>query len=340
MKERYSNMMTQEFKRKKEPVCATIRSSRGLLTSFFASNRVEENVTKNYDVNAAKKYLKKHEDQTEVAYVMFRNNQKCASSMSAKKYKRIAAICIVQGVQYVGCDVWNEKLADAMKHFECTNHIEKEEVKTDYDVEKAEQRKQKNLKIIEEYLDEVVVDGYTYEMNADTKDGLIELLITNEDEDNEIELSYVIDPYVIHGNDIFLMDSKGTAIPFFREDIILAIIYGKRMFESDWNEAAEYEFDNKELYNVFDLSNCKKMEKLSVADYHAFENKLLKVKAELQKRYPEIPRFRVAKYSDESKFTLVSDKNVANNRYYSGQVLEGKTIRVDCFIDQIQISEK
>lgn len=335
-------MMTQEFKMEKDPVYATIRSSRGLVTSFLASNRVEENTMKNYDVNMAKKYLKKHEDQTEVVDVMFRNNQRCASSMSAGKYKRIAAICIVQGVQYVGCDVWNEKLADAMKHFERMNHAEKEQVKTDFDAEKAVQRKQKNLKIIEEYLDEVVVDGYTYEMNADTKDGLIELLISNEndDEDNEIELSYVIDPYIIHGNDIFLMDNKGTAIPFFREDIISAIIYGKRIFEHDWDEAAEYEFDNKELYNVFDLSGCKKLKKLSVAEYHAFENKLLEVQEELLKRYTEIPRFRMAKYSAEDEFTLVSDNNVANNRYYSGQVLEGKIIRVDCFMDRIEISEK
>lgn len=70
-------MMTQEFRKEKDPVYATIRSSRGLVTSFLASNRAEENVTKNYDVNAAKKYLKKHEDQTEIAYVMFRNNQRC-----------------------------------------------------------------------------------------------------------------------------------------------------------------------------------------------------------------------------------------------------------------------
>ncbi len=334
-------MMTQEFRREKEPVYAAIKSGRGFVTSFFASNRAEEEVLKDYDVKAAKKYLKKHEGKTEVVDVMFRNSQRCASSMSAKRYKLIAAICIVQGVQYIGCDVWNAKLADAMRHFLRTNSAEKKEIEIGYDVKKAEQRKQKKLKIIEEYLNEVIVDDYSYEMNLDTEDGLIELLITNDDgeEDDRVKLSYVIDPYIIHGNDIYLMDSKGTAIPFFREDMISAIIYEKKLFASDWDEAAEYEFHDKELYKVFDLSNCKKLEKLSVVEYHAFENKLLQVKEELQKCYTVIPRCRIVKFLAEDEFVLVADNNVMNNRYYKGQVLEEKTIRVDCFIDRIQITE-
>ncbi len=334
-------MMIQEFKRESVPTYATIKGGRGFVTSFFASGRAEKEAYKDYDVNAAKKYLKKHEDQTEAVDVMFRNSQRYASSMSAKRYKLIAAICIVQGVQYVGCDVWNEKLADAMMHFKRVCSNEMETVGSTFDEKKAEQRRQKIHKIIEEYLDEVIVDDYTYEIHSNTEDGLIEVLISNEEDEEfeKIELSYVIDPYVIHGNDIYLMDSKGTAIPFFKEDMISAIIYGKKMFESDWNDAAEYEFHDKELYNVFDLSNCKKLEKLGVAEYHAFENKLLVVKEELQKRYAVVPRCRIVKFAAEDEFSLVSDRHVNNNRYYRGQVLEGKVIRVDCFLNQIQISE-
>ena len=109
--------MTQENEKVKKSSTKRVKSSRGFVPSLFATARTEEVDFDKYDLKMAKKYLKKHESQTEVVDTMFRYSQRYAESMSVRKYEIIAAICIVQGVEYLGCDIWNERLANAMEYF-------------------------------------------------------------------------------------------------------------------------------------------------------------------------------------------------------------------------------
>lgn len=332
-------MVVNEFMKTNDVNYATVKGGRGFLTSFLASGRVTEETIKNYDVKKAKKYLKKHEKQTEIVDTMYRCSKRYAESMSAKKYEVIAAICIVQGVKYIGCEQWNERLAKAMKKFEINDEEDNDEKTKDYDPDKIAQQKKKSLKIVKEYIDEIISDDFSYEIDFEAEDGLFELTVSNSN-DNTQKRCYLIDPYVIHGNDIFLMDSSRNAIPFFKENVVEAVINGKEFTKQNLDEIAEFEFEDKELYNIFDLSNCKKLNKMNLQDYHMFEKKLLKIKEELQKQYPTISRTRINKYIDNDSFCLISDKFVTNNRFYSGIINEKIIIRIEYCKGQIIVIEE
>ena len=130
----------------KTPVTINTRIRRhGLMTSFLASGRTEDFETV-YDEKAARKFLKAKENSTEIVDVMYRFSERYSKSMSKKRYKKIAAICIVQGVEYNGCDIWNERLAEAKKGFILSESSEATEEPEVIDVSDTKEKKKKDKK--------------------------------------------------------------------------------------------------------------------------------------------------------------------------------------------------
>lgn len=130
----------------------------GLMATGFASGPSNDYEV-DYDVKAAKAFMKKHENATETVDCMFRFNQKYVESMSKKKFKKIAAICILQGVEFNGCELWNEKVSEAKKQFikvedqsetETVEDASSKSVTPEAPTEKQEQEMVKNLPVVAE----------------------------------------------------------------------------------------------------------------------------------------------------------------------------------------------
>lgn len=319
----------------------TIRQNKDMYRQIFADQRkrsipntIESKV---YDMQNAKKYIKKHGYDTEIVDFMFRNNVQYAKSISPEKYKLIAAICLIQGKNYSGCEVWDIELANAMEYFARKQSNIYDDVDSEEYAEKLRKKSDKVIRKIHEFLEENIVDGYTYELYEGAEDGLLEVTIQDDDEDS-LEIRFVIDPYVIHGNKAYIMDSTGTAIPLERNEIISCVIYDKLISNSDWDEIETYSFSDKRLYKFFDLSGCLELRKISNEEYHIFEKRLIDILRKMDNQEIEVPRFRIKYFLTVDEFGVVADKKVKNNRYYQGKINMDKPITVSVFLDEVKVT--